>query len=79
MLVDGDYAAIDTFQRLARTLSDVKSNNVVNTWRSRPTTPTIVQSLTNVGLNRRGRLVVEKPFGRDLQSAIELNRGCTRR
>jgi glucose-6-phosphate 1-dehydrogenase len=33
----------------------------------------ITQSLAAVGLNRRGRVVVEKPFGRDLRSAEELN------
>jgi glucose-6-phosphate 1-dehydrogenase len=33
----------------------------------------VVQGLASVGLNHRGRLVLEKPFGRDLHSAIELN------
>ncbi len=35
--------------------------------------PTVAESLASVGLNERGRIVVEKPFGRDLASAIELN------
>ena len=35
--------------------------------------PTVATSLASVGLNTRGRIVVEKPFGRDLQSAQELN------
>jgi glucose-6-phosphate 1-dehydrogenase len=35
--------------------------------------PTVVEGLAAVGLNR-GRVVVEKPFGRDLASAQELNR-----
>ena len=35
--------------------------------------PTVAESLASVGLNERGRIVVEKPFGRDLQSARELN------
>jgi glucose-6-phosphate 1-dehydrogenase len=35
--------------------------------------PTVAQSLASVGLNERGRIVVEKPFGRDLASAVELN------
>jgi glucose-6-phosphate 1-dehydrogenase len=74
-LVDGDYASIDTFQRLARKLSDVHSSNAVFYLAIPPDLfPTIVQSLASVGLNRRGRLVVEKPFGRDVASAIELNR-----
>ena len=33
----------------------------------------IIGSLAAVGLNHRGRVVVEKPFGRDLESARELN------
>jgi glucose-6-phosphate 1-dehydrogenase len=35
--------------------------------------PTVAESLASVGLHDRGRIVVEKPFGRDLQSAIDLN------
>jgi glucose-6-phosphate 1-dehydrogenase len=33
----------------------------------------VVEGLASVGLNSRGRLVLEKPFGRDTQSAAELN------
>ena len=33
----------------------------------------VVEGLASVGLNRRGRLVLEKPFGRDSQSAAALN------
>ena len=33
----------------------------------------VVHGLTSVGLHRSGRLVVEKPFGRDTESAAELN------
>ena len=36
--------------------------------------PTVVETLTAIGLNRGARVVVEKPFGRDLKSARELNR-----
>ena len=36
--------------------------------------PTVAEALASVGLNERGRIVVEKPFGRDLQSAIDLNK-----
>lgn len=35
--------------------------------------PVVVEGLTSVGLNR-GRVVLEKPFGRNLASARELNR-----
>ena len=33
----------------------------------------VVEGLSSVGMTDRGRVVVEKPFGRDLASAIELN------
>ncbi|MEO1061546.1 MAG: glucose-6-phosphate dehydrogenase [Actinomycetota bacterium] len=33
----------------------------------------VIGGLARAGLNERGRLVVEKPFGRDIDSAIELN------
>lgn len=33
----------------------------------------VVRGLASVDLNRGGRLVVEKPFGRDLESAVRLN------
>ena len=35
--------------------------------------PEVASRLASVGLNDRGRIVVEKPFGRDLASAQELN------
>ena len=41
--------------------------------------PTVAEKLASVGLNKRGRIVVEKPFGRDLESALELNRAAARR
>jgi glucose-6-phosphate 1-dehydrogenase len=33
----------------------------------------VVEGLASVGLNERGRLVLEKPFGRDPETAAELN------
>lgn len=33
----------------------------------------VVEGLASVGLNRRGRVVLEKPFGRDAESAAALN------
>jgi glucose-6-phosphate 1-dehydrogenase len=73
-LVGGDYASLDTFAQLARTLAECQSENAVFYLAIPPTAfPTITRSLAAVGLNRRGRVVVEKPFGRDLRSAQELN------
>jgi glucose-6-phosphate 1-dehydrogenase len=74
-IVGGDYSSSETFSNLARTLADEHSSNAVFYLAIPPTAfPTITQALANVGLNRRGRVVVEKPFGRDLESARELNR-----
>lgn len=36
--------------------------------------PTVIRGLKVAGLNSGGRVIVEKPFGRDLASARELNR-----
>ena len=48
------------------------------TWRSRPAcSPVVVEGLARSGCAKSARLVVEKPFGRDLASARELNRTCT--
>jgi glucose-6-phosphate 1-dehydrogenase len=34
----------------------------------------VIAGLTEAGLNRGGRIIIEKPFGRDLASALSLNR-----
>jgi glucose-6-phosphate 1-dehydrogenase len=73
-LVGGDYASLETFSQLARTLAEEGSENAVFYLAIPPGAfPTVIQSLAAVGLNRRGRVVVEKPFGRDIESARELN------
>ncbi|MCU1353005.1 MAG: zwf [Acidimicrobiales bacterium] len=70
--VSGDYRDVDLFDRLAKKLSAC----------SRPLfylaiPPTlfddVIEGLARVGLNRNARVVVEKPFGRDRESARELN------
>jgi glucose-6-phosphate 1-dehydrogenase len=74
-LVGGDYSSLETFSALARTLDDVQSTCAVFYLAIPPAAfPNICQSLAAVGLHQRGRVVVEKPFGRDLESARELNR-----
>ncbi len=40
--------------------------------------PTVIDQLGNVGLAERGRVVVEKPFGRDLESSRTLNQALHR-
>jgi len=71
--VDGDYNDPGTFARLRTALEGC----------SRPAHylaippsmfPTVVQRLADAGCTKDARVIVEKPFGRDLASAQELNR-----
>jgi glucose-6-phosphate 1-dehydrogenase len=73
-LIQGDYADPDTWSSLCRALDAHGSTQAVFYMAIPPTMfPTVAQALASVGLNERGRIVVEKPFGRDLASAVELN------
>jgi glucose-6-phosphate 1-dehydrogenase len=73
-LVAGDYADLTTFQTLAETLDRHNSRHAVFYLAIPPSAfPLVIESLEAVGLTKRGRVVVEKPFGRDLRSARELN------
>jgi len=71
--VDGDYAQADTYARLKLALGGA----------ARPAHylaippgmfATVVQGLAQAGCARDARVIVEKPFGRDLASAQALNR-----
>ncbi len=73
-LVQGDYADRATWRTLADTLDRLGSKVAVYYMAIPPSMfPAVAESLHSVGLHDRGRIVVEKPFGRDLQSAQELN------
>jgi glucose-6-phosphate 1-dehydrogenase len=73
-LIQGDYADPATWKELAATLDEHHSTCAVFYMAIPPSMfPTVASSLASVGLNERGRIVVEKPFGRDLASAHELN------
>ena len=73
-LIQGDYSDPATWESLRATLDKHDSSEAVFYMAIPPTMfPTVAHSLASVGLNERGRIVVEKPFGRDLQSARELN------
>jgi len=70
--VQGDYNDPATFARLREQLADAK----------RPTHylaippsmfPTVVEQLRGARLTENARVILEKPFGRDLQSARSLN------
>ncbi|MGH9126480.1 MAG: glucose-6-phosphate dehydrogenase [Acidimicrobiales bacterium] len=74
-MVAGDYADRGTFERLAARLKETGACRPVHYLAIPPTLfSTVVESLAAVGLNRGSRVVIEKPFGRDLASAKDLNR-----
>jgi glucose-6-phosphate 1-dehydrogenase len=73
-LIQGDYAADTTWNELRDTLDRHGSSNAVFYMAIPPSMfPTVAKELASVDLHKRGRIVVEKPFGRDLASAVELN------
>jgi glucose-6-phosphate 1-dehydrogenase len=73
-LVQGDYADPQMWEALADTLQRHLSETAVFYMAIPPSMfPSVAESLASVGLNERGRIVVEKPFGRDVSSARALN------
>jgi glucose-6-phosphate 1-dehydrogenase len=74
VMVSGDYRDSATFAALARRLSEAGAVRPVHYLAIPPGLfPVVVQGLARTGLGRGARVVVEKPFGRDLASARELN------
>ena len=71
-MVSGDYAHPLTYQRLADQLRDAECP-VFYLAIPPSVFEDVVTGLAKVGLAARGRVIVEKPFGRDLASAEELN------
>ena len=73
-LIQGDYADPATWASLREVLDRHHSQHAVFYMAIPPTIfPQVAEALASVGLNDRGRIVVEKPFGRDVASARELN------
>jgi len=71
--VDGDYREASTYGKLCTALSDC--NRPLYYLAIPPSMfQTVVEGLSSTGCLRDPRVVVEKPFGRDLASAQELNR-----
>ena len=74
-MVSGDYRDRATFESLARRLKETGATRPVHYLAIPPSLfPTVVEGLAAAGLEHDARVVVEKPFGRDLASARELNR-----
>lgn len=71
--VAGDYREAETFSRLVDALGSAERPLL---YLAIPPSlfETVTEGLANAGLNEHGRVVLEKPFGRDLASARELNR-----
>jgi glucose-6-phosphate 1-dehydrogenase len=70
--VDGDYTALGTFGELKRRLGDAR--RPAHYLAIPPSLfSTVIENLGTSGCARNARVIIEKPFGRDLQSACELN------
>lgn len=68
----GDFADSATYDQIAKALGDA-SHPVFYLEIPPGLFGTVVEGLSNAGLTDNARVVVEKPFGHDLQSARELN------
>lgn len=71
-LIVGDYNDPETFRKLAEAIKDYKLP-VIYLAIAPEFFATITESLAAVGITKRARVVVEKPFGRDLESAKSLD------
>ncbi len=74
--VSGSYTEVEAFKGLKEHLDSLDIDTHIFYTSTPPGTYTdIVKNLGEVGLNREGsaRVVIEKPFGHDLESAKELN------
>lgn len=71
--VDGDYKDPGTFQKLRKELGDAQ--HPAHYMAIPPVLfGTVVEQLEKSGCAKGGRIIVEKPFGHDLDSARELNK-----
>src|SRR6185436_2547884 len=71
--VDGDYGDPETFVRLKAALGGAK--RPLHYLAIPPSLfPVVIEHLAAAGAAEHARVVIEKPFGRDLASARELNR-----
>ena len=71
--VDGDYGEPSTFDALGKALA--RARRPAHYLAIPPSLfATVIEGLSTAGLTHDARVIVEKPFGRDLASAQELNR-----
>jgi glucose-6-phosphate 1-dehydrogenase len=71
-LLVGDYENPETFDQLAELIKDFKLP-VIYLAIAPEHFAKVTEGLARVGITDRARVVVEKPFGRDLESAIKLD------
>jgi glucose-6-phosphate 1-dehydrogenase len=71
-MISGDYADATTFERVATALEG-RHDPVFYLEIPPSLFAKVVEGLAGVGLTKRARIVVEKPFGHDLASARALN------
>jgi glucose-6-phosphate 1-dehydrogenase len=71
-LLVGDYENPETFVQLAELIKDF-TLPVIYLAIAPEHFAKITQGLASVGITKKARVVVEKPFGRDLESAIKLD------
>jgi glucose-6-phosphate 1-dehydrogenase len=70
--IDGDYGDSATFEQVRAELREAR--RPLHYLAIPPSVfPTVIGQLQQAGLTENGRVVVEKPFGRDLASARSLN------
>ena len=70
--VSGDYADLETFTQIRQALGD--AHRPIFYLAIPPSAfPKIVEHLSHAGCTSGARVVIEKPFGRDLESAQALN------
>jgi glucose-6-phosphate 1-dehydrogenase len=70
--VDGDYGSLETFQQLRKLLGTAQ--HPLHYLAIPPSMfPIVVTQLAAAGCDQGARVVIEKPFGRDLASAHALN------
>ncbi len=70
--VAGDYRKASTYTAIAERLEG-RGHPVFYLAIPPDLFDDVVEGLGSIGLSQRGRLVLEKPFGRDTASAVELN------
>jgi glucose-6-phosphate 1-dehydrogenase len=72
--VDGDYTKPELFNKIKQTVSEANAKCPLYFLSIPPSVfPNVVETLGTSGCSQNARVVVEKPFGRDLASAQLLN------